>query len=65
MTNGRPFGGRFAAPAGGRGRMPGGFALGPGGICKCLSCGYTTTHGTGDPCYTKRCPKCGAKIVRG
>ena len=50
MANGRPFGGRFAAPASGRGRM-GGLGLGPGGECRCVTCGDTVIHTTGRPCY--------------
>ena len=64
MANGRPFGGRFAAPAAGRGRMPGGFGLGPGGNCRCVTCGDIVVHVTGQPCYQIRCPKCGNPLVR-
>lgn len=50
--------------AGGRGRM-GGIAAGPGGICKCSSCGYEEEQVIGNPCMNKKCPKCGLKMVRG
>ena len=62
----RPKGGRFRAPAGGgRGRMGGPFAGGPGGECVCPSCGYREKHGVGVPCAEKKCPKCGARMARG
>jgi len=48
----------------GRGRM-GGFAAGPGGVCKCPKCGYTESQIRGQPCMNKKCPKCGAMMVRG
>lgn len=41
----------------GRGRM-GGFAAGPGGICKCPKCGYEESQVRGQPCTSKKCPKC-------
>jgi hypothetical protein len=37
---------------------------GPGGMCKCPSCGATTPHQVGLPCYQIECPKCGASMVR-
>ena len=46
------------------GRM-GGFAAGPGGICKCTNCGAKIIHQRGIPCYQTECPKCGAKMTRG
>ncbi len=49
---------------GGRGRM-GGFAAGPGGVCKCPKCGYEEPQIRGQPCMNKRCPKCQTKMVRG
>lgn len=48
----------------GRGRM-GGFAAGPGGICKCPKCGYEEPQIRGVPCMNKKCPKCRAKMTRG
>jgi len=47
----------------GRGRG-GGFAQGPGGECLCPSCGYKEAHERGVPCYSKKCPKCGASMTR-
>ena len=61
----QPRGGRFRAPAvGGRGRM-GGFAGGPGGICKCLKCGYEEPQVRGQPCMNKKCSKCQTQMTRG
>jgi len=48
----------------GRFRGTGGKGLGPGGVCFCPKCGYTETHGTGTPCYQKKCPKCGTVMDR-
>ena len=48
----------------GRGRM-GGFAAGPGGICKCPKCGYEESQIRGQPCVSKKCPKCGSSMTRG
>ena len=48
----------------GRGRMPGGSGLGPGGQCVCPHCGYKGTHGRGTPCYELRCPNCGTNLTR-
>jgi len=50
--------------AGGRGRM-GGFAVGPGGVCKCPKCGYEEAQVIGQPCMSKKCPKCGTLMTRG
>ena len=41
-----------------------GMGLGPGGKCKCPSCGHAEEHGTGEACMEKSCPMCGAKMVR-
>lgn len=60
----RPAGRTFAPPSGGRGRMGGPLAAGPGGKCVCPKCGYSETHPTGVPCMDKVCPKCGAKLTR-
>lgn len=57
-------GGRFQAPAGGRGRMGGSAAGGPGGVCRCPSCGHTVSHTVGTPCYNIKCPKCGNAMTR-
>ncbi|MBU1136028.1 MAG: DUF134 domain-containing protein [Nanoarchaeota archaeon] len=48
---------------GGGGRM-GGFAAGPGGICKCPKCGYEESQIRGQPCMNKKCPKCGSSMTR-
>jgi len=50
---------------GGRGRMGGPFAAGPGGICKCTKCSYEEPQVRGQPCMSKKCPKCGAQMMRG
>jgi uncharacterized protein len=47
----------------GRG-MGGGTAMGPGGECVCPKCGYTESHGRGEQCFKKICPKCGEKLTR-
>ena len=57
--------GRGQGAGGGRGRMGGPFAAGPGGQCVCPNCGYKTAHAVGQPCSEKKCPKCGAKLIRG
>jgi len=49
----------------GRGRMGGGFAAGPGGICICPKCGHEQAHARGQPCYQMKCPKCGTPMTRG
>ncbi len=48
----------------GPGRMGGAAAAGPGGYCVCPSCGHREPHNVGEPCYKKRCPQCGAQMVR-
>lgn len=63
MTNG--MGGRFRAPRGGRGRLGGPKAGGPGGTCVCPKCGYSMAHAIGQPCYNVICPKCGIALTRG
>lgn len=37
---------------------------GLGGKCKCPECGATLAHRVGEPCYSRNCPKCGAKMIR-
>jgi hypothetical protein len=49
---------------GGRGRMGGSFALGPEGYCLCTQCGHREKHERGIPCMQKKCPSCGATMVR-
>jgi hypothetical protein len=49
----------------GRGRMGGDKpGSGPGGNCVCPSCGTTVVHTRGIPCFTRACPKCGARLTR-
>ncbi len=62
MGRGRGMGGRGMGR--GRGRMGGPLAAGPGGVCRCTSCGYEEPQIRGQPCMSKRCPKCGAQMVR-
>jgi predicted DNA-binding protein (UPF0251 family) len=50
---------------GGRGRMRGQFAAGPGGYCVCPKCNNKIPHKAGVPCYKIKCPKCGTLMVRG
>ena len=49
---------------GGRGRMGGPFAAGPGGNCKCTQCGAVVPHQQGQPCNQARCPNCGSQMTR-
>jgi predicted DNA-binding protein (UPF0251 family) len=51
--------------AGGRGLGGGRFSAGPGGECICSKCGYRETHQLRQPCYKKKCPKCGSPLIRG
>jgi len=48
----------------GPGRMGGPQAAGPGGDCVCPNCGYREPHQRGVPCYQKKCPQCGTRMVR-
>lgn len=45
----------------GRGKYvdQGGLGCGPGGDCVCTQCGYRTPHTRDDPCFRRRCPRCG------
>jgi hypothetical protein len=56
-------GGRNQGQGGGRGggNKPG---SGPGGNCVCPKCGHKETHGTGQRCIDRACPKCGTKMIR-
>ena len=50
---------------GGQGRGRGaGRGLGGGGDCLCPNCGHREPHQLGVPCYTRKCPKCGALLTR-
>jgi len=50
---------------GGQGRGRGaGRGLGSGGDCLCPNCGHREPHQLGVPCYTRKCPKCGALLTR-
>jgi len=57
--------GRGSNGQGGRGRMGGPASAGPSGYCICPKCGHKEEHLRGQPCYQKRCPKCGAIMARG
>ena len=50
----RDYGGRMGGPA----------SAGPEGYCECLNCGTKVKHDRGVPCSNKKCPKCGAKMIR-
>lgn len=66
MPRGDGTGPRGEGEGSGRGRMGGTRpGAGPGGVCKCPSCGHTIPHGRGKPCYDLSCPKCGTKMARG
>jgi hypothetical protein len=71
MGEGRGGGrGQGAGRGGGRGqgrgpgRMGGPKAAGPGGKCICPSCGHRVPHQVGQPCYERKCPRCGATMTR-
>ena len=49
---------------GGRRGLGGGFGVGPAGECICYNCGYREPHQRGIPCQSKKCPKCGAFMIR-
>jgi predicted DNA-binding protein (UPF0251 family) len=55
----------FGRGRGGRGRMRGPFAAGPGGTCVCPKCKTKVPHRVGVPCYQVKCPKCGTQMIRG
>ncbi len=54
----------FSRGKGRRGGMGGGVGMGPGGECLCPNCGHKETHRLGEPCYSRKCPKCGAPMTR-
>ena len=65
MGRGRGGGGGSGRGKGrGPGRMGGGKAAGPGGQCLCPSCGHRVPHEVGQPCYERKCPRCGATMTR-
>ena len=47
-----------------RGRGFGRGAGGPPGECICPNCQHREPHQIGVPCYTRKCPKCGAPLTR-
>jgi uncharacterized protein len=53
------------AGRGGKGRMGGPLAGGPGGVCKCSECGHEQPHIRGQPCAQVKCPKCKSPMTRG
>jgi len=65
MVQPRGMGMRRMARAGGRGRMGGPVAGGPGGMCRCPKCGTEVQHQIGVPCAQQKCPKCGSPMTRG
>lgn len=58
-----PGGDGRGSQGGGRGRM-GGQGSGPGGECVCPQCGHRESHQQGQPCFDRKCPKCGTSLVR-
>lgn len=55
----------FRRKGGGIGRMGGPMSAGPGGYCVCPKCGEKVSHERTEPCFTKKCPKCGTRMTRG
>jgi hypothetical protein len=57
--------GKGAGAGKGRGRM-GGMNPGadPEGFCICPNCRIKVPHEPGKPCYSIKCPKCGAQMIR-
>ena len=51
-------------PIGGRGRGRRGQGMGPEGDCLCPNCGHREPHQLAVPCYSRKCPKCGAPMTR-
>ncbi len=57
--------GRGMGRGGGRGRMGGNRpGAGPGGNCICPNCHTKVPHQAGVPCYSLKCERCGAPLVR-
>jgi predicted Fe-Mo cluster-binding NifX family protein len=46
------------------GRVAGPQAGGPAGYCVCTQCGQREPHERGIPCVERKCPKCGAIMIR-
>ena len=63
---GRGMGGGQGQGQGGRrsGRGRGPLAAGPDGYCVCPQCGQREPHQRGVPCFERKCPNCGALMVR-
>ena len=58
-------GGRGQGRSGqGAGRSGGMFAAGAGGFCVCPQCGKKEPHQRGIPCFQRKCPECGANMIR-
>ena len=58
-------GGRGQGPGGQRsGRGGGPLAAGPNGDCVCTRCGWKEPHQRGVPCIERKCPQCGAALMR-
>lgn len=38
--------------------------MGAGGTCVCAKCGKRVPHERGERCIEKRCPECGAALLR-
>ena len=56
--------GRGAGRSGVGGGMGGKKRGGPGGNCVCPNCSEKVIHRQGVPCYSVKCPKCGAAMMR-
>jgi len=48
----------------GGGRLVGMFAADVGGFCVCPQCGKKEPHQQGVPCFQRKCPECGANMIR-
>ena len=48
----------------GRNQRPGGWGLGPRGMCECTKCGHKIPHQRGNRCTDLSCPKCGSSMFR-
>jgi len=58
-------GGRGTGRGGQRAGRPGGMlAAGAGGFCVCPQCGKKEPHQQGVPCFQRKCPECGANMIR-